>query len=66
MKEIKVIKGIIDGKERLKLFFPYDREIIARVKTIPGARWSPRGALLACFGAGRAGGEAEQAFFRHD
>lgn len=41
MKTIRVEKGIIEGKERLKLFFPYDREIIALVRTISGARWAP-------------------------
>jgi site-specific recombinase XerD len=41
MKTIKVEKGVIEGKERLKLYFPYDREIIELVKTIPGARWAP-------------------------
>ncbi|HNS18121.1 MAG TPA: hypothetical protein PKH94_06795 [Bacteroidales bacterium] len=41
MKTIKVEKGIIEGKERLKLFFPYDKEIIELGRTIPGARWAP-------------------------
>jgi integrase/recombinase XerD len=42
MKTIKITKGLVDGKERLKLHFPYDREIIELVKTIPGARWYPQ------------------------
>jgi len=42
MKKIAVEKGLIEGKERLKLHFPYDREIINLVKTIPGARWDPK------------------------
>ena len=41
MKTIRVGKGIIEGKERLKLFFPFDREVIALVRTIPDARWDP-------------------------
>jgi integrase/recombinase XerD len=41
MKTIEITKGLIEGKERLKLSFPYDREIIGLVKTIPGARWDP-------------------------
>jgi len=41
MKNIEITKGQIEGKERLKLHFPYDREIIDLVKTIPGARWDP-------------------------
>jgi integrase/recombinase XerD len=42
MKKIIVEKGLIEGKERLKLHFPYDREIIELIKTIPGARWDPK------------------------
>jgi site-specific recombinase XerD len=42
MKNIEIKKGQIEGKERLKLHFPYDREIIDLVKTIPGARWDPK------------------------
>jgi site-specific recombinase XerD len=41
MKKITIKTGLIEGKERLKLHFPYDREIIELVKTIPGARWHP-------------------------
>ena len=42
MKKITIEKGLIEGKERLKLHFPYDREIIDLVRTIPGARWEPK------------------------
>jgi integrase/recombinase XerD len=42
MKKITVNTGLIDGKERLKLHFDYDKEVIALVKTIPGARWAPK------------------------
>jgi integrase/recombinase XerD len=42
MKTIEITKGLIEGKERLLLRFPYDREIIESVKTIPGARWDPK------------------------
>ena len=41
MKQINVTRGLIEGKERLLLHFEYDREVIALVKQIPGARWSP-------------------------
>lgn len=41
MKKIIIEKGLIEGKERLMLHFPYDREIIELIKTIPGARWDP-------------------------
>jgi site-specific recombinase XerD len=42
MKKITVEKGLIEGKERLKLYFEYDKEVIALLKTIPGARWAPK------------------------
>ena len=42
MKKITIMQGLIEGKERLKLHFPYDREIIELIKTIPGARWDPK------------------------
>jgi site-specific recombinase XerD len=42
MKKITVNTGLIEGKERLKLHFDYDKEVIALLKTIPGARWDPK------------------------
>jgi integrase/recombinase XerD len=42
MKKITIKSGLLEGKERLKLHFDYDKEIIALVKTIPGARWDPK------------------------
>ena len=42
MNKITIEQGLMEGKERLKLIFPYDREIIELVKTIPGARWYPK------------------------
>jgi integrase/recombinase XerD len=42
MKKIKVQYGLIEGKERLKLYFDYDKEVIELVRTIPGARWNPK------------------------
>jgi integrase/recombinase XerD len=42
MKKIIIEKSQVDGRERLKLHFPYDREIIDLVRTIPGARWEPK------------------------
>ncbi|HPI87092.1 MAG TPA: hypothetical protein PLR01_12010, partial [Bacteroidales bacterium] len=41
MKKINISEGPIEGKERLKLYFDYDREVIELIKTIPGARWHP-------------------------
>lgn len=42
MKKINIKPGLIEGKERLKLHFDYDKEVIELIKTIPGARWHPR------------------------
>jgi hypothetical protein len=42
MKKITIKKGLIEGKERLKLHFDYDKEVIALVKTIPGERRDPK------------------------
>ena len=41
MKKITLSEGFIEGKERLKLYFDYDKEVIKLIKTIPGARWHP-------------------------
>lgn len=41
MKTITIKRGLIEGKERLKLYFEYDREVIQLIRTIPGARWHP-------------------------
>jgi integrase/recombinase XerD len=41
MKSIHIDTATIDGHERIRLFFPYDPEIIELVKTLPGARWHP-------------------------
>jgi site-specific recombinase XerD len=41
MKKITIKTGPIEGKERIKLYFEYDREVIELIKTIPGARWHP-------------------------
>jgi len=41
MKIIRIKSGLIEGKERLKLYFDYDKEVIEQIKTIPGARWHP-------------------------
>ena len=42
MKQIKVSRGLIEGNERLKLHFDYDKEVIEMIGTIPGARWYPK------------------------
>lgn len=39
MKTIRIDTAIIDGRERIRLFFPYDTGIIDLIKTLPGARW---------------------------
>jgi len=39
-KKIEVEPGVIEGKNRLLLFFPFDQDLIALVRTIPGARWN--------------------------
>ncbi len=41
MRTIQVKTGPIEGKERLKLYFDYNREVIELIRTIPGARWHP-------------------------
>lgn len=41
MRTIQIKSGLIEGKERLKLYFEYDKDVIAMIKTIPGARWHP-------------------------
>ena len=40
MKTVTIEKGLIENKERLMLYFPYDCEIIELLRTIPGARWN--------------------------
>jgi integrase/recombinase XerD len=42
MKTIQTKEGLVNGKRRLLLFFPYDREVISMIRTIPGARWEPK------------------------
>jgi len=42
MKTIQIDKAEIDGRERIRLFFRYDQEIINLVKSLPGARWHPQ------------------------
>jgi integrase/recombinase XerD len=41
MTTIQIDQTTIDGRQRIRLFFPYDAEIIELVKTLPGARWHP-------------------------
>jgi integrase/recombinase XerD len=41
MKKVQIDIAEIDGKKRIRLFFPYDKEIIDLVKSIPGSRWHP-------------------------
>jgi len=39
MKKIEVRPGEVEGRDRLCIYFRYDRELISLVKGIPGARW---------------------------
>ncbi|MCX6233248.1 MAG: tyrosine-type recombinase/integrase [Bacteroidetes bacterium] len=41
MKTIQVEEGIVNSRRRLLLYFAYDKETIAIIRTIPGARWEP-------------------------
>jgi integrase/recombinase XerD len=41
MKTIEIDIAEIDGKERIRMFFQYNLEIISLVKSLPGARWHP-------------------------
>mgnify|MGYP001254152730 CR=1 FL=1 len=41
MKTITTDLAEVEGRKRIRLFFPYDVEVIAMIRTIPGARWSP-------------------------
>jgi integrase/recombinase XerD len=38
---IQIDTAIIEGHQRIRLFFRYDQEIIDQVKKLPGARWHP-------------------------
>ena len=57
MKTIEVEHGMVDGKKRLLLYFPYDQDLIDLVKTIPGARWSRP---LKCWHISYSAGPVEQ------
>jgi site-specific recombinase XerD len=41
MKTIQVEEGFMNNRRRLLLYFAYDKETIAIIRTIPGARWEP-------------------------
>jgi integrase/recombinase XerD len=41
MKTIQVDTAIVDGRNRIRLFFSYDKEILELVKALPGSRWNP-------------------------
>ena len=64
MKQVKTIQidtAIIDRHQRIRLFFPYDREIIDLVKSLPGARWEPG---MKCWHVAMALGPAEKLNYR--
>ncbi|MCF8391501.1 MAG: site-specific integrase [Bacteroidales bacterium] len=41
MKKVTIKTGTIDDKERILLFYEFDREIMSVMKSIKGARWCP-------------------------
>lgn len=61
MKTVKADMARVDGHQRIRLFFPYDREIIDLVKTIPGARWNP---AMKCWHVALALGPLEKLNYR--
>jgi site-specific recombinase XerD len=64
MKQLKTIQidtATIDGHLRIRLYFPYDREIIDLVKSLPGARWQPG---MKCWHIAMALGPAEKLNYR--
>ena len=61
MKKIEIEVAVIESKQRIWLFFPYDDSVIQQVKTIPGARWSPK---LKCWHIALLFGPAEKLNYR--
>lgn len=64
MKEVKTVQidtAIIDRKQRIRLFFPYDPEVIALIKSLPGARWHAR---MKCWHIATALGPADKLNYR--
>jgi integrase/recombinase XerD len=60
-KTIQIDTAIIDGHQRIRLFFSYDQEIIDLVKSLPGARWQP---AMKCWHIAMAMGPAEKLNYR--
>ena len=41
MKNIQIDSCIIDGQDRIRLFFSYEKDVVDLIRSIPGARWHP-------------------------
>lgn len=61
LKTIEIDLAIIDGQQRIRLFFRYDQEIIGLIKSLPGARWQP---AMKCWHIAMALGPAEKLNYR--
>ena len=61
IKTIQIDTESIDGHQRIRLFFPYDKEIIELVRNIPGARWQP---AMKCWHIAMAMGPADKLNYR--
>ncbi len=61
IKTIQIDTAFIDGHQRIRLFFPYDKKIIDLVKSLPGARWQP---AMKCWHIAMAMGPAEKLNYR--
>ncbi|MCX6246612.1 MAG: tyrosine-type recombinase/integrase [Bacteroidetes bacterium] len=60
-KVIQIDSAVIDGHERIRLFFSYDREVIELIRSLPGARWQP---VMKCWHVAMALGPAEKLNYR--
>ena len=61
MKSIQIDTAKIEGLERIRLFFQYDRKVVELIKTIPGARWNPE---MGCWHISTAYGPADKLNYR--
>ena len=61
MKKIEIEYGIIDEQQRVLLYFEYDPETIALIRSIPGARWNPQ---MKCWHVAKVYGPAENLKYR--
>jgi site-specific recombinase XerD len=54
---------MIDGRQRIRLYFPFDHEVMEIVKSLPGARWHP---AMKCWHIEMALGPAAKLNYRFD